>query len=89
MEDGAEAVGSGAWRVHEQHPLGARQPTRLRYTGLADTETWQIPIAADLAPGRYTVYTGLYRASDHLRLPVKDAEGTPFADARVPQDVLS
>ena len=59
-------------------------PTRLWYEGLRDTETWQITIPADLAPGRYAVYTGLYRLSDLERLPVGDADGKPLPDARVP-----
>ena len=79
---------SGAWWVHDQQPLGARLPTQLWYSGLADTESWSVTLPADLAPGRYAVYTGLYRASDQVRLPAIDAEGIPFVDARVPLGVL-
>ena len=60
---------SGNWWVYDQQPLGARLPTRLWYSGLADSETWQVPLPADLAPGRYAVYTGLYRQADLERLP--------------------
>ncbi|MCY4019306.1 MAG: hypothetical protein OXG39_07845 [Chloroflexi bacterium] len=88
VEEGAESVESGAWWAYDQQPLGARLPTRLWYSGLADTETWEIPLPAELAPGRYTVYTGLYRASDQVRLPANDTEGTPYVDARVPLGVL-
>ena len=80
---------SGAWWVHDQQPLGPRLPTRLWYRGLADSEIWQVPLAADLAAGRYTVFTGLYRAGDQARLPATDAEGTSFVDARVPLGVLT
>ncbi len=80
---------SGAWWVHDQQPLGPRLPTRLWYRGLADSETWEVPLPADLAPGRYTVFTGLYRAGDQARLPATDAEGTSFVDARVPLGVLT
>lgn len=66
---------SGAWWVHDQQPLGARLPTRLWHSGFADTETWQIPLPAELMPGRYTVYTGLYRAGDQDRLRANDAGG--------------
>ena len=69
---------------YDQQPLGARLPTRLWYRGLADAEIWPVPIPADLAPGTYKVFTGLYRASDLARLPARDAEGNSFADARVP-----
>lgn len=72
------------WWVYDQEPLGARLPTRLWYSGLADTATWEISLPADLAPGQYTVFTGLYRASDRERLRASDVEGTPFLDARVP-----
>lgn len=69
---------------YDQQPLGARLPTRLWYSGLADSETWDVPLPGDLAPGRYRVYTGLYRTSDLERAPASDAEGSLFADARVP-----
>ena len=75
---------SGELRAFDQPPLGARLPTRLWYSGLADSETWQIPLPADLTPGRYQVWTGLYRASDLARLPAVDADGAPYPDARVP-----
>ncbi|MDE2852647.1 MAG: hypothetical protein OXN88_00600 [Chloroflexota bacterium] len=75
---------SGAQWGYDQQPLGARLPTRLWYGGLYDSETWDIPIPADLAPGAYTVYTGLYRSSDQARASVSGADGMPIADARVP-----
>ncbi len=65
-------------------PLGPRLPTRLWYSGLADAETWQVALPADLAPGRYAVYTGLYRTNDQVRLQASDAEGIPYVDARAP-----
>lgn len=80
---------SGAWWVYDQQPLAARLPTRLWYDGLADSEIWQAPLPASLARGRYNVFTGLYRASDRERVPVSDAEGNPFLDARVPLGSLT
>ena len=65
-------------------PLGARLPTRLWYSGLADSETWTVPLPADLAPGIYSVYTGIYRIGDRERAGASDAEGKPYLDARVP-----
>ena len=82
--ENAEGVESGAWFVYDQEPLGRRLPTRLWYSGLADTETWQVPLPANLAPGRYRAFTGLYRARDLERVSATDAEETPFVDARVP-----
>jgi len=35
---------------------------------LTDSETWQVSLPADLAPGLYQVFTGLYRLDDHVRL---------------------
>ena len=74
---------------HDQQPLGARLPTRLWYEGLRDTETWQFMLPAELPPGRYAVYTGLYRLSDLARLPVSDADGMPLPDARVPLNYIT
>lgn len=82
-------VESGAWFVYDQQPLGARLPTRLWYPGLADTETWQAPLPADLAPGRYSVFTGLYRSRDGERVPATDTDGSHFVDARVPLGAIT
>ena len=42
---------SGSWWVNDQLPLGPRLPTRLWYSGLADSEIWEVPLPSDLAPG--------------------------------------
>ncbi len=75
---------SGEWRVFDRPPLGERLPTRLWHAGLAETEQWQVALPADLAPGRYSLFSGLYRASDRERLPVRKAAGDAFLDYRVP-----
>ena len=74
---------TGEYVVYDQLPLGARLPTRLWYAGLLDSETWSVPLPADLQPGEYTVFTGLYRVMDKERVPVADAEGNDWLDARV------
>ncbi len=74
---------SGDWWVYDQQPLGDRLPTRLWYAGLADSEVWQVPLPADLEPGRYNVFTGLYRRRDLERVPAKDADGVAWVDGRV------
>ena len=76
-------VESGQWWGYDQQPLGARLPTRLWYSGLEDREAWQVRLPADLAPGRYEVFTGLYRTRDQERVSVKDADGVPWLDNRV------
>lgn len=82
-------VDSGDWWVYDQQPLGARLPTRLWYSGLADSEVWAAPLPSDLASGEYAVYTGLYRMSDKERVPVKSRDGTLFVAARVPLGFLT
>ena len=74
---------TGEYFVYDQQPLGDRLPTRLWYAGMADSETWRVPLPADLAPGGYRVFTGLYRVSDGERVPVTDADGRPWLDNRV------
>ena len=80
---------SGTWWVYDQQPLGPRLPTRLWYSGVADSETWRVPLPADLAPGEYSVFTGLYRTRDQERVPVSGVDGAPFVDARVPLGILT
>ncbi len=67
------------WWGYDQQPLGPRLPTRLWYNGLSDSEVWQVPLPADLAPGQYSVYTGLYRSRDQQRVIAET-----FPDSRVP-----
>ena len=81
-------AGSGEWWGYDQQPLGPRLPTRLWYRGLADSETWAVPLPANLAPGRYRLFTGLYRLTDQRRLPAYDADGAPLVDARAPLGTL-
>ena len=74
---------SGEWFVYDQPPLGDRLPTRLWYTGLVDSETWHVPLPVEIAPGQYSVFTGLYRAEDKERLRLTDASGHVPPDARI------
>ena len=95
---GTDSAGSEDWTqflhlVHEesgslwnvdQMPLGLRLPTRLWYAGLQASEAWRFTLPADLQPGRYSIYSGLYRLADLQRLGVTLADGTQPADARIP-----
>ncbi len=74
---------TGEWWGYDQQPLGPRLPTRLWYSGLADSETWQAPLPDDLPAGRYAVYTGLYRTRDLMRIPATDGQGQRFPDSRI------
>lgn len=84
----AGAVGNGQWWGFDQLPLGERLPTRLWYSGLQDSETWEVPIPAEAAAGNYALFTGLYRLSDLARLAASDKDGMSYADARVPLRTL-
>lgn len=74
---------TGEWWGYDQQPLGPRLPMRLWYSGLADSETWRVPLPDDLAPGSYAVYTGLYRLADQERVRARDSDGAPWPDNRV------
>ena len=69
---------SGEWWVYDQAPLGRVCRRDLWYKGLADSETWLVPLPADLAPGRYTVFSGLYRTRDKERAPARMPTGRLF-----------
>lgn len=79
---------SGEWWGYDQLPLGTRLPTRLWYSGMSDSEIWRVPLPADLAPGSYEVFTGLYRISDLERVPASDTDGKLYRDARVPLGIM-
>ena len=64
------------------HWVTACQPA-FGTAGLADSEVWQAPLPADLAPGRYEVFTGLYRTRDQERIPANDLDGLAWVDGRV------
>ena len=68
-------VASESWFVHDQHPLGARLPTRLWYDGLYDSEVWQVPIPSDLGEGEYAVFTGLYSEKNNARANARRGGG--------------
>ena len=74
---------SGEWLVYDQPPLGDRMPTRLWHKGMSDSETWHVPLPVGLAPGQYSVFTGLYRVNEQARLPMTAAGGYAPPDARL------
>ncbi len=75
---------TGAFWNFDQQPLGPRLPTRLWYSGLADSETWRVAFPADLEPGRYSVYTGLYALDGLARMSGRTADGDDLVDSRLP-----
>ncbi len=75
---------NGQWLPFDQQPLGPRLPTRFWQAGLADGETWSVPLPGELPRGRYQLFTGLYRAGDQQRIPARDAAGQPYLEGRAP-----
>lgn len=71
------------WSV-DQYPLGPRLPTRLWYAGLQSDEQWSLPVPQDLAPGDYSVLTGLYRLADMERLNFTLPDGSRPAERSIP-----
>ena len=85
LEDSeASADENSQWWGFDQLPLGARLPTRLWYSGMQDSEIWEVPIPADVAAGNYALFTGLYRLKDLTRLAASEPDGKPFVDDRAP-----
>jgi hypothetical protein len=52
----------------EEEPLGGRYPTTLWQPGELVRDRHALAIPADVAPGRYDLIVGLYRAADRERL---------------------
>ena len=66
---------------YDQAPFGGESfPTTDWPAKMRERAHWDVPLPADLAPGVYEVYTGLYTLDDVVRLPVADAEGQPIPD---------
>ncbi len=73
---------SGAFAFgYDQSPFGgSRFPTTDWPAGMKERAHWEISLPADLAPGIYEVYTGLYTVEGIVRQPVADAQGQPVPD---------
>jgi hypothetical protein len=54
----------------DRFPVDNLRPTTGWRAGEVLTDIYNLPLAADLQPGRYTVYIGLYNPDDGQRLPV-------------------
>ena len=77
--EGGQAAG------FDQAPAGARFPTRYWRAGDRIGSDFPLTLPADLAPGVYEVWLGLYETASGgaLRLPVTDAAGLPGGDGEV------
>lgn len=63
------------------YPADGRQPTSGWVAGEVISDVYRIAIPADAPPGRYRLFTGMYREADFSRLPAFDRQGQPLGDA--------
>lgn len=74
---------TAAYAQHDSEPRNGWFPTTVWQAGdtIPDLHTLSIP--AELPPGEYSLWAGLYRVSDGTRIPVQ-GNGAPFPNALVP-----
>ena len=65
-EQGELVAQQDNWSLNGQWPTTCWEP------GSQLIDSYQIPLDADLPPGSYTLYTGLYDGRDFTRLPTPD-----------------
>lgn len=56
----------------------------VSHPAIGAANTYQQRLTLNIPPGRYDLFTGLYRLSGLERLPATDAAGNPFTHDRVP-----
>lgn len=78
---------SSAYAQHDAPPRNGWFPTTAWRAGDIIPDTHVLVIPADLPPGDYPLWTGLYRAADGLRTPAS-IEGTPLPHALAPLGVI-
>jgi hypothetical protein len=70
--------------AHDGMPLNNRYPTSAWRTGSVIPDTHSLALPADLAPGTYSLNTGLYLLETGERLPVWDGAGIEQSDRSLP-----
>jgi len=68
-------AGSQVRGQKDNPPVRGTYPTTLWVPGEIVVDPYQIPVAADTAPGKYTIEVGLYDPRTMQRLPVYDPAG--------------
>lgn len=71
----------------DRFPVDNLRPTTGWRAGEVLHDVYQLPLPADLQPGRYTIYVGLYNPDDGQRLPVV-LNGAAQPDGRLPLTTL-
>lgn len=75
LDDQERVVGQvDAWPVQGTYPT-SRWPV-----GAQVADAYRVPLSADMPPGDYRLYIGLYLLADLQRLPVLDASGQAVGD---------
>lgn len=64
-------------------PLGGQFPTTRWRAGVTFDDPYTLLLPADLPPGRYRLFAGLYHATDLTRLPAFDRSGKRLQDDRI------
>jgi hypothetical protein len=75
---------AGLMAQHDQEPFGGFYPTSDRLTGISVTDHSPLALPADLPPGEYQLWVGLYDSNTGQRLAwLQDGGGDAFAAATV------
>ncbi len=71
------------WAQGDAPPLGGQFPTTRWRAGVTFDDSYTLPLSAELPPGRYRLFVGLYHAADLTRLPAFDRDGRRLQDDRI------
>lgn len=68
---------------YDQEPFGGAFPTTDWPSGIAMTDVWHVSVPADLPPGSYTLFTGMYEWPSLERSSVVDGNGQPVENGLI------
>jgi len=68
------------WGQQDNPPQEGGHPTTRWVKGEVVTDSYRIPIKADVPPGEYAIEIGLYNAKTGVRLPILDEKGESVDD---------
>jgi hypothetical protein len=72
--------GGDGFFVFSQEGFGTAFPFNDWPKGIDAADNWAITLPADMPPGTYRVYTGVYHTPTVERVPVEDGSGQPVQD---------
>lgn len=82
-EDGGDGL-----LVFSQQGFGGSFPFSDWPDGVDALDTWRLTLPADMPPGTYRVYTGVYYTPTVERIPVSASDGQPVPDASIALGVV-